>query len=160
LVFRTGSQGVKVGGSILASVVLCLVFMQTGCRSTSEHREGADRVASEIIAEKQQEALGRTEPFGIKRPKNILRRQLLEGQNLPYSGPWSLGVDRLERPEHWPKDDYPEDVNSASIVSVEGAEAITLTLLQALQVGARNRRAEQFQLSNAERGDFRGGASS
>ncbi len=133
------------GGGVLILVVLCLVFVQAGCRSAAEHRRDADEVASEIIAEKQQEALGRTEPFGIKRPKNILRRQLLEGQNLPYSGPWSLGVDRLERPEHWPKDDYPDDVNSASIVSVEGAEAITLTLLQALQVGARNSSSYQTQ---------------
>jgi len=135
----------KGGGSLLLVLLLCVVVLQAGCRSTSEHREGADKVASEIIAEKQQEALGRTEPFGILRSKNILRRQLLEGQNLPYSGPWSLGVDRLERPEHWPKDDYPGDVNSAAIVSVEGAEAITLTLVQALQVGARNSSSYQTQ---------------
>ena len=131
---------VKKGGGILALVLLlCLVLMQTGCRSASKHRKDADKVASKIIAEKQQEALGRTEPFGIKRPTNLLRRRLLEGQNLPYSGPWSMGTDRLEKPEHWPKDDYPGDVNDvAPIVSVKGGETVTLTLLQALQVGAQN----------------------
>lgn len=142
-IYFAGRAG-KSGG-VVALFVLCLVFAQAGCRSTREHRKGADKVASEIIAEKQQEALGRTEPFGIKRPQNILRRQLLEGQNLPYSGPWSLGVDRLDRPEHWPKDDYPDDVNSAAIVTIEGGETITLTLLQALQVGARNSSSYQSQ---------------
>ncbi|MEE8399820.1 MAG: hypothetical protein V3S89_12500, partial [Desulfobacterales bacterium] len=45
-------------------VLLSVVLVQTGCRSASEHRESADKVAGEIIAEKQVEALGRTEPFG------------------------------------------------------------------------------------------------
>ncbi len=145
LVFKTGSERVKTGGSILALVLLWLVFMQTGCRSTIEHREAADKVAAKIIADKQHEAIGRTEPFGIIRPRNMLRRQLLEGQKLQYSGPWSLGSDRLDKPEHWPKDDYPVDVNAAGIVSVEGVEAITLTLLEALQAGAQNSPTYQAQ---------------
>jgi outer membrane protein TolC len=133
-----GSFRVKVCGIILALVLVCLLFMQPGCRTTRQHREDADRVAAEIIAEKQAEALGRTEPFGIIRPTNILRRGLLEKQDLQHSGPWSLGTDRLQKPKYWPDDIYPPDVNGVPIVFVEGEDAITLTLLEALQIGAKN----------------------
>ena len=94
----------KTSAVILAILLVCLVVSQAGCRSAAKHRADADRVAAEIIAEKQQEALGRTEPFDIKRSSRTLRRRLLEEQHLDYTGPWSLGTDMLEKPEHWPKD--------------------------------------------------------
>ena len=110
---RCMSRVNEFAAGVLILLLVCLVFVQGGCRSASKHRKDADKVASEIIAEKQQEALGRTEAFGIKRSSNVLRRRLLEEQRLDYSGPWSLGTDRLEKPEHWPKDNYPDDVNVA-----------------------------------------------
>ena len=36
---------------ILGLVLLCLILAETGCRSASKHREDADEVAAEIIAE-------------------------------------------------------------------------------------------------------------
>lgn len=135
----------KSDSGLVMVLLLCLVLVQTGCRSVSEHREDADKVASEIIAEKQKEAFGKAESFSIERPNNILRRRLLEEQNLQSSGPWSIGTDRLDKPEHWPKDDYPQDVNLAPLVKLDGAEPVTLTLLEALQVGARNSFSYQTQ---------------
>ncbi|MBN2137932.1 MAG: TolC family protein [Sedimentisphaerales bacterium] len=129
----------------MLTVLLCLLLVQAGCRSVSDHHKNADEVAAGIIAEKQEEALGRTEPFGIIRPTNILRRRLLEQQNLPYSGPWSLGTDKLEKPKHWPKDEYQDDADATLVVSVEDSNTVILTLLQALQVGAQNNSDYQAQ---------------
>jgi len=132
-------------GSYALALLLCVVLLQPGCRSVSQHRQNADKVASEIIAQKQKEAFGTTEPFGIQRPTNMLRRRLLEEQNLQYSGPWSLGTDRLAKPKHWPADDYPPDSNIVPVVNLDGPNTITLTLNEALQVGAQNSSSYQTQ---------------
>jgi len=134
------------GSGILAcTLLLCAVSSVPGCRSALSYRREADKVALAIIEQKQKEALGRTEPFGIKRPKNLLRRTLLHDQGLQYSGPWSVGTDLLQRPSHWPNDNYPDDPNLAPIVSANANEPVTLTLLDALQVGARNSPEYQTQ---------------
>ncbi len=57
----------KGGGTLALVLLLCVVVLQTGCRSTSEHREDADKVASEIVAGKQEEASVRPEIYGILR---------------------------------------------------------------------------------------------
>ncbi len=139
--------GVRPKPAVSAAVVLvCVVLLgQAGCKSPREYRKEADKTAYDIIKQKQREAIGEVEGFTIERPSDILRRRLLEGQNLQYSGPGSLGTDRLEQPEHWPQDDYPEDMNLVPLVPLEGAESITLTLLEALQVGARNNFSYQTQ---------------
>ena len=126
-------------------LLVLLVFVQAGCRSPSGYRTEADEVASDIITAKQKEALGRTEPFGVERPSDILRRRLLEGQNLAYTGQASLGTDQLEPIEHWPEEDYPRAVISDDDpkIPVDSNEPIKLSLMQALQVGARNSPAYQ-----------------
>ena len=69
---------------LMALLISCLVFVQVGCQTPSEHRQEADKVASDIITEKQEEALGKTEPFSIERPSDILRRRLMTEQQLLY----------------------------------------------------------------------------
>lgn len=144
---RSLVRGVQPKPAVSAAVILvCVVLLgQAGCKSPREYRKDADKTAYDIIKQKQREAIGDVEGFTIERPSDILRRRLLEGQNLQYSGPGSLGTDRLEQPEHWPQDDYPEDMNLVPLVQLEGAESITLTLLEALQVGARNSFSYQTQ---------------
>jgi outer membrane protein TolC len=97
-------------------------------------------VAADIIRQKQKEALGRTQEFSIERPSDILRQRLLVDQNLPYSGPASLGTDGLTTIEHWPEEDYPRAVESEldPLVFLEENKPVKLSLMQALQVGARN----------------------
>ena len=110
-------------------VLVCVVLLgQAGCKSPAEHRKEADKIAYDVIEQKQREAIGNVEDFAIERSSDILRRRLLEEQNLQYSGPWSLGSDQLAKPRHWPQDDYPEEVNVALLVPLEGAEPITLTM--------------------------------
>jgi outer membrane protein TolC len=159
------SQMSEVRLSFLCPLV-SLVFVLTGCRSPSEYRKAADRVASDIVTEKQKEALGRTEPFDIERPSDILRHRLLEGQNLAYAGQASLGADQLEPVEHWPEEDYPRVVSSDGDpnIPIDPNEPLRLSLVQALQVGARNspayqsRKEDVFRASldlDLERNEFR-----
>ncbi len=127
------------GGVPLAILLLLAGAVLVGCRSPQQHREKADEVASEIIAAKQEEALGKTESFSIERPSDLLRRRLLVEQGLLFADEASLGTDQLERIAHWPKDNYPVSTTSpdAAIV-IEPNAPLKLTLDDVLQVGARN----------------------
>ncbi|MHC4749187.1 MAG: TolC family protein [Planctomycetota bacterium] len=121
-------------------LLISLVLVQAGCRAPSEYRGEADSVTWDIITAKQKEALGRTEPFSIERPSDILRRRLLEGQNLAYTGKASLGTDQLKPIQHWPEEDYPRAINSdvEPKISVAPNRPVKLSLIESLQVGARN----------------------
>ena len=132
---RRGSLVGLFAGVLILLGGLCL----GGCRSATEHRTEADRVASEIIAKKQQEALGRTEPFGIERPSDTLRRRLLVEQGLLITSDASLGTDKLRPVDHWPEEDYPSSTSSSDLdIVVEPDQAVKLSLVDALQVAARN----------------------
>lgn len=139
--------------------------MVSGCKPV-EYRREADRVAAEVIRQKQAEALGRTEPFTIEPASHTLRRRILLAGTLPHSGPASLGTDQLKPIDHWPEKDYPrvtEDPNSFD-PPWNTAEPLKLTLDDALQVAARNNRSYQtrkediFQVAldlDLERDEFR-----
>ena len=146
-------------------LLISLVLIQAGCRSPSEYRMQADGVASDIIAGKQKEAIGKTEPFGIERPSDILRRRLLDEQDLLYSSEASLGTDKLKPIEHWPQEDYPQTASSPDAnIPIEPNNAIKISLVDALQIGARNSDDYQSRKENVfraaldldlERNDFR-----
>jgi len=119
--------------------LVLLLLIQGGCPPAGQYREQADKVASNIVTQKQKEALGRTEPFSIERPSDILRRRLLDEQNLLYSTEASLGTDKLRPIRHWPEKDYPPASASADAnMPIEPNKPIGLSLIDALQVGARN----------------------
>jgi len=116
--------------------ILCF---QAGCQSPTAHRLEADKAAYDIIREKQQKALGKVESFDIERPSNILRRRLLKTQQLPFSSPASIGTNELEKIEHWPEENYPKDeLLLDPIVLLEDNKPLKLSLMQALEIGARN----------------------
>lgn len=134
-------------------LTLCLILLiQAGCQSPSEYRHEADEVANEIIRKKMQ-AIGRTEQFSIERPSDILRRRLLTKQNLPYTGASSLGTDQLEPIEHWPEKNYPKAQPSFDplVLLEEGNKPLQLSLIEALQVGARN----SFEYQTRKEGIFK-----
>jgi len=143
----TKAPGRAVGpwrGLVAALLLLGMALGVCGCRTPAEYRQKADRTAHRIIAEKQQEALGKTEPLSIKRPKDILRRRLLEKQDLQYSSEASLGTDRLEPIEHWPETDYPRAESSPDAeIPIEPNQPLMLSLIDALQIGARN--SDEYQ---------------
>jgi outer membrane protein TolC len=129
------------GGLILLTAGGVLV----GCRTARQYRREADTTVRQIIAEKQKQAVGTTQPFTIERPADTLRRRLLVDQNLPYAGPESLGVDKLEPIKHWPKDNYLEEAKAGSEPGFANVttQPVKLALLEALQVAARNSRDYQ-----------------
>jgi outer membrane protein TolC len=111
----------------------------SGCRSPAKYREKADEVAYDIMAQKQQEALGKTEPFRIERPSDILRRRLIEEQGLAVSSAASLGTDELQPIPHWPEEGYPSAVSSVDgNIPVEPDQSLKISLIDALQIAARN----------------------
>jgi outer membrane protein TolC len=115
-------------------------LVAAGCRSPGQYREKADKVADEIIAQKQQEATGKMEPLEVERPSDILRRRLIETQNLPVSSTASLGTDQLKPIPHWPKDPYPSGLihSPDANIPIEPNKELTISMLDALQIAARN----------------------
>ncbi len=114
----------------------------SGCASVRSHRQAADAAAYKIIGEKQQEALGRTEPLEIESPADTLRRRLLLDQKLPYSGPMSLGVHDLPSNEYWDAQKHLSEPEESEALWEE-LDPLRLTLVDALQVAARNSREYQ-----------------
>ncbi len=124
-----------------AALSLMLAALGSGC-SARHYRESADTAAYRIISQKQQEALGRTEPIEVASAADTLRRRLLLGQNLPYSGPMSLGVHDLTDSAYWDGEKHLIKVE-AEAPAWSGAEPLHLTLIDALQVAAKNSRDYQ-----------------
>ncbi|MEX0742318.1 MAG: hypothetical protein WD079_05925, partial [Phycisphaeraceae bacterium] len=127
-----------------AGVVSVVGLGVAGCQP-AQYRDEADEVAYGIIERGQQEAIGRTEPFTIETPAETLRRRLIGVQALPIVGPESLGSDQLPLIEHWPEEDYPARLTGVEpvIPPWDPQQAPQLSLIEALQVGARNSREYQ-----------------
>jgi len=149
----------------LLATLLLGTLVAAGCRSPGQYREKADKVADNIIAQKQQEATGKTEPLEVERPSDILRRRLIEAQNLPVSSTASLGTDQLKPIAHWPKDSYPSELHSADAnIPIDPNTELKISMLDALQIAARNspeyqaRKEDVFRVALAldlERNSFR-----
>jgi outer membrane protein TolC len=124
---------------LVLSLPLFLLVLQTGCQTPAGYRKEADKVAQNIIEKKQEQAFGKTEAFEVERPSDLLRRRLLIEQNLPYAGGASLGMDELKKIDHWPEKDFPAAVPASyREIPLEPGRPLQLSLLQALEVGARN----------------------
>lgn len=121
-------------------MVLLGTLAAAGCRSPGQYREKADKVADDIIARKQQEAIGKTEPLEIERPSDILRRRLIETQNLPVSSTAALGTDALKPIPHWPKDSYPAPLPRSpdANIPIDPNAELKISMMEALQIAAHN----------------------
>ncbi len=96
-------------------------------------------MADKIIAQKQKEAVGKTEPLEIERPSDVLRRRLIADQNLPVSGPAALGTDALKPIPHWPKDQYPPESHSPDAnIPIPPKKPLKISLIDSLQIAAHN----------------------
>lgn len=129
---------------LAAAFGLALGVTLAGCRSPQAMREQADRVARANVEEAQRKALGRTEPFQIEKPSDTLRRRLLLDAGLPASDPASLGAADVPRIPQWPDPQYnpqrPGETNAES-----APPPLRLTLIESLQIAARNSREYQEQ---------------
>jgi outer membrane protein TolC len=133
------------GGLVLTAGLVGLVCVGViGCKSPWSYFTEADDVAAEIVDAHQVEAVGRKEAFSIEKPADALRRRLLKAQGLQTSGPASLGADQLKPVPHWPVSKKTPTTRPATggPVEVVGPE-VKITLIQALQIAARNNRGYQ-----------------
>ncbi len=108
-----------------------------GCMPATYRRQ-ADRAAYDILAKKQVEALGRTEPFTIETPAQTLRRRLMLAQQLPHSTPAALSTRDMQPIPQWPDKDYLRagDANDPLVDTLATTQPVRLTLADALQVAA------------------------
>ena len=127
------------------AIVVAVALAASGCRSPRAHRDAADRVAGDIIADKQIEAFGRTEPFTIETPADTLRRRLMLDQELPSSDEASRNTYDIEPIKQWPDEDYlvaPGDAEPFMDSAGTGG-CLRLSLADALQIAAHEAREYQ-----------------
>jgi len=130
-------------------MALCCLYVALASCSSSHYRQNADKSAYAIIKQKQQEALGRTEPFSVESPANLLRRQLLINQELQHGGPASLGSSDLQPVDHWPEEDKkPPRPPIVADESTPIATDLTVSLTRALQISAQN--SPEYQTKKEE----------
>ncbi|MDP8244882.1 MAG: TolC family protein [Candidatus Hinthialibacter antarcticus] len=121
-------------------IVICLF---AGC-STQHHRESVDRAAYEAIQEYQRANLGESEPFTVEKPSIELRQRIMQSQPIQFSHPASINVNHLEPIEHWPSDGYITPATVSEILTA-ATSPISLNLVDALQIAAKNSREYQGQ---------------
>jgi len=123
---------------ILFVLFFMIICFPAGCQTPANHRLKADKVAEDIIQDKTKQVLGQEQEINIEKPSDTLRRRLLLEQDLAYTGE-SLGSDRLPPVKHWPEKNYPASNSSPDPnFPVEKDTPLKLSLIQALEVGARN----------------------
>ena len=120
------------------TVLGALLFLASGCRTPEAFRQEVDARAGNIIAHTQAQVLGTDAPFSIERPGDILRRQLLSQASLPVAGPASVGIDVLTPVPHWPEPGFPGAGSVTDTGDTALAGPVTVSLVQALKIGARN----------------------
>jgi len=130
---------------LLLSAAMCVCAgLVAGCKPSFFWRE-ADKAATGIIERQQQEAFGESSPFTIDRPVDTLRRRLMIAQDLPHTGPASLGSDQLEVIDHWPAEARPAVIgaDASPLEILPDGTPLTVTLVKALQIAAANARDYQ-----------------
>jgi outer membrane protein TolC len=123
----------------IGSLALGLV----GCRTPLEYRKQADDVAEKALAEAQEKTGSEIEAIEIDSPATSLRKRLLLDQLLIHGSPASSGVRDLPDNEFWHQAEHFSTPPEELPPPWEGGETVTVTLLQALQVCARNSRDYQ-----------------
>ena len=124
-------------------IVLFTVLCGVGAGCPDFYREEANEIADGIITRTQEETFGRTDPIDIETPADILRRRLMLDQNLLYTPGAGLSDADLKPIAHWPEEGFPrlvEGEGKSAVASVPKTGALTLNLVQCLQIAARNKR--------------------
>ena len=121
--------------SKVSLLALSLFMLLPGCKTPEEYRKDADKSAYENINTANKALFNRDTDFTIESSEDQLRRRLFEAQGLQYSGKASLGVENLDKPEHWPEENYP--AKPAELDDLDKyKEPLNLSLVDALQIAA------------------------
>lgn len=126
------------------AAVLAVLFPVLGCNTAADWSAGADRAALGNVQRAQQAAFGKNEAFTIERPSETFRQRLMENQALPFAARASLSAAELDPIDYWPEDDRLTG-RGADDPFLDRADApvVVLTLVDALQIAARNSRDYQ-----------------
>lgn len=119
--------------------LLACATLASGCGS-ERHYRAAEKRAYGIVQSKQREALQREESFTIEVPSDTLRRRLLLGQKLPFSGPASLGSSDLPPVPHSPARPARSATNQTTRLPESSVRPLRIALNDALQIAAANSR--------------------
>lgn len=128
----------------LVLVVVLLLAGLCGCRSPRRQVALADETAYGAIADAQRDAIGEATEFTIESPAETLRQRLIEAQALPIGHPASPSPALVQPIDHWPEGFPPASEARPEAAPVLAEEApLQLSLVEALQVAARNTRGYQ-----------------
>ncbi|MBR5025569.1 MAG: TolC family protein [Victivallales bacterium] len=123
---------------------MSLLLVATGCKSTRDWRNEADSHAEALIKDAQDKVTGNEEPIVIESAADSLRRRLMLDQNLPKKSTASLGVRDLEATERWQTEKHLKD-GAEYAERWNTKEKVKLSLLEAIEVAAKNNRDFQAQ---------------
>jgi outer membrane protein TolC len=121
---------------LVVRLIWIVTLILVGCQTPGSYRTEVEQKAQSIIIEKQAQVLGKKTDFSLEKPGDILRRQILEQASLPFTGPVSLGTDKLPLVAHWPEAGYPSA--AATNPALDMNPWSTVSLVHALQIGAQN----------------------
>jgi outer membrane protein TolC len=142
------SNSLSLCARLAATALLgCLTLLPIGCQSPASHRAARDQAAALRIAAAQTNVLGETEHIDVSEAADSLRRRLLLDQHLPHKALASRGVRDLASNAFWDPATHLATNVQADLVWTSGVERVTLTLLDALHVGAHSSR--DFQEAKA-----------
>jgi outer membrane protein TolC len=120
------------------AAVLLILGVTAGCLTPEAFRRKVDTDVRQMVIQSRAQVLDTDEVFSVEKPENTLRRRLLEELSLPVSGPASLGTDQLPDIPWWPEPGFTESSPDTGTQQENQPFPLTLTLFQALEIGAQN----------------------
>jgi len=138
-------------GSLHCFVAVCsVVTVLTGCRTPADYRQQADQAAYAIVENTRKTVSDEEGPFSIEPPALALRRRLIAAQDLPAYSAATLSTQELTPPPHWPTAalSLPQESTNSIPIHWTPDGAVELSLLDALQIAARNSREYQTAKEN------------
>lgn len=119
-------------------ILIFLLGLTAGCRTPEAFRRDVDAGVRQMVTQTRSQILQKESEFSIEKPGDTLRRQLLQQLSLPVAGPASLGTDHLLEIPHWPEPGFPAAIRNPEVNQEKWASPLTLSLFQALEIGAQN----------------------
>lgn len=143
----TGYRGSPWARRNVVSLFLGLVAggLFSGCLSTSEWRDQADRRAEHNLDVAQNAVRGSAEVIVVETPADTLRRRLLVDQGLLINDKASLGIRDLKTTEHWNGEERLKPDETKGGMGFDTTQPMKIRLDDAVKIAARNSRDYQVQ---------------
>ncbi len=139
-----GNRG--VGWNLLVLMLpLFIAGFFSGCRTTSEWRDQADRRAEHNLDAAQKAVRGSAEVVVVETPADTLRRRLLLDQRLLVNDKASLGIRDLGTTEHWDGDERLKADETDGRLGFDTTKPLVIGLTDAVKIAARSSRDYQSQ---------------